>query len=328
MILCITHSHDFYNIDIFFDYLKEKNIPYFRLNSDHLNHLQKIDVNENSFELTDESGSKIHSKDIKAVWHRKSWRINIPEELDENYERIFLKEYAALRENLMSTLEHIPWINPFESEKKIDRNKMLQLKIAKKHNLIIPKTLFSNDEEKITTFFHQHCNGKAVAKLHGVITKSMNGENFLSTTVIDENNLEFIADIAYCPMIFQPYINKEYELRIVYIDGEFFTGKINNSENPDWRIAHGNFFWSEYDLPEHIKASLTAMMKEMDLYLGAIDMIKGRDGKYYFLEVNPQGEWGMLQKELNFPIAQRIADNLIKRIHTHEQNLNYNAYKR
>ena len=90
MILCITHSQDFYNIDIFFDYLKAKNIPYFRLNSDHLNHLQKINVDENSFELTDESGNIIHSKEIKAVWHRKSWRINIPEELDENYEKIFL----------------------------------------------------------------------------------------------------------------------------------------------------------------------------------------------------------------------------------------------
>jgi len=146
----------------------------------------------------------------------------------------------------------------------------------------------------------------------------MGGENFLSTNIIDENSLENIADIEYCPMIFQPYIEKEYELRIVYLDGEFFTGKINNSENADWRIAKGSYFWSEYNLPENIKSGLTAMMKEMELYMGAIDMIRGKDGKYYFLEVNPQGEWGMLQKDLNFPIAQRIADNLIKRMKTNE----------
>ncbi|WP_326982767.1 ATP-grasp ribosomal peptide maturase [Chryseobacterium sp. MYb264] len=328
MILCITHSQDFYNIDLFFEYLQTKNIPYFRLNSDHLNHLYKINVNEDSFELTDESGNTIHSKDVKAVWHRKSWRITVPEELDDHYEKIFTKEYVALRDNLITTLENVPWINSFESEKRIDTNKMLQLKIAKKNNLVIPKTLFSNDEEKITEFFHQHCNGKAVAKLHGVITKSMSGENFLSTTVINEDNLEYIADIAYCPMIFQPYIDKEYELRIVYVDGEFFTGKINNSENVDWRVAQENYFWSDYDLPQHIKSNLLFMMQEMNLYLGAIDMIKGKDGTYYFLEVNPQGEWGMLQKELNFPIAQRIADNLIKRINIHEQNFNYHSYKR
>lgn len=318
MILCITHSRDFYNIDLFFDYLTAKGIPYFRLNSDKLNHDQKISISQNSFELTDESGKTIKAEDVKAVWHRKSWMIDIPEELDDAYRKIFLKEYSTLRYNLFTMLENVPWINPFENENRIDGNKMLQLNIAQKNGLIIPETLFSNDAEAITGFFHTYGNGKMVAKLHGVISKSMGGENFLSTNIIDENSIQDIADIEYCPMIFQPYIEKEYELRIVYLDGEFFTGKINNSENADWRIARGNYFWTEYHLPENIKTSLTAMMKEMGLYMGAIDMIRGKDRKYYFLEVNPQGEWGMLQKDLDFPIAQRIADNLIKRMKTNE----------
>ncbi|WP_106915123.1 MvdC/MvdD family ATP grasp protein [Chryseobacterium aurantiacum] len=318
MILCITHSQDFYTIDLFFQYLSSKNIPYFRLNSDKLNHLQKISINENSFEITDELGKTIHSDDIKGVWHRKAWRISVPEELDQNYEKIFQNEYGSLRYNLITTLENIPWINPFEKEKKIDGNKMLQLKIAERNHLTIPKTVFSNNEEKITTFFHQYCSGKAIAKLHGVQSKTMSGENLISTMIIEEETLEHLSDIAYCPMIFQPYIDKEYELRIMYVDGEFFTGKINNSTNADWRVSDENYFWSAYELPENIKINLTSMMKEMGLYMGAIDVIKGKDGEYYFLEVNPQGEWGMLQKELGFPIAERIADNLIKRINFHE----------
>lgn len=314
MILCITHSRDFYNIDIFFEYLQSRNIPYFRLNSDRLNNNQQISISEDGFELTDESGNNMKSKEITAVWHRKSWQIDIPEELDEAYRKIFLKEYFTLRYNLFTALEHVPWINPFEQENKIDGNKMLQLKMAKKNGLTVPKTLFSNDADKITAFFHACCNGKMVAKLHGVLSKSMGGEDLLSTNIIEEDSLEDIADIAYCPMIFQPYIEKEYELRIVYLAGEFFTGKINNSENADWRIARGNYFWSAYQLPENIATNLSAMMNEMGLYMGAIDMIRGKDGNYYFLEVNPQGEWGMLQKDLDFPIAQRIADNLIKRM--------------
>lgn len=318
MILCITHSQDFYTIDLFFEYLSTQKNPYFRLNSDRLNHLQKISINEDSFELTDEFGNTIHSNDIQGVWHRKAWKISIPEELDQDFERVFLNEYGSLRYNLITTLEDIPWINPYENERKIDGNKMLQLKMAEKHNLMTPQTLFSNDEGKITAFFHQYCSGKAIAKLHGIIAKTMSGENLISTMIIDEENLENLSDIAYCPMIFQPYIDKEYELRIMYVDGEFFTGKINNSENSDWRIAREEYFWSMYELPEAIKMNLTSMMNEMGLYMGAIDMIKGRDGNYYFLEVNPQGEWGMLQKELGFPIAERIADNLIKRINIHE----------
>lgn len=300
MILCITHSRDFYNIDLFFEYLTSKNIPYFRLNSDKLNHAQKISISQNSFELIDEFGNTLKSEDVKSVWHRKSWRIETPEELDEEYKKIFIKEYSTLRYNLFTALEHLPWINPFEIENKIDGNKILQLKIAEKKGLIVPKTLFSNDAEAITTFFYTYGSGKMVAKLHGVISKSMGGENLLSTQIIDEDSLENIADIQYCPMIFQPYIEKEYELRIIYLDGEFFTGKINNSENTDWRIAKGNYFWSEYDLPENIKSGLTGMMKEMGLYMGAIDMIRGKDGRYYFLEVNPQESGECCRKILIF----------------------------
>ncbi|WP_294285403.1 MvdC/MvdD family ATP grasp protein [uncultured Chryseobacterium sp.] len=318
MILCITHSQDFYNIELFFNYLNSKNIPYFRLNSDRLNHLQKINIQDDFFELTDESGNILDSRKVKAVWHRKSWGISLPEELDESYAKIFLKEYASLRYNLLTLLEDVPWINPLQNENKIDGNKIHQLKLAKKHNLTVPQTIFSNDPEKIAEFFYRSCNGKMIAKLHGVISKSMGGENLLSTHIIDEDSLEYIDDIEYCPMIFQPYIEKKYELRIVYLDGEFFTGKINNSEHTDWRIAHGDYFWSAYVLPEAVEANLASMMKEMGLYIGAIDMIRSRDGNYYFLEVNPQGEWGMLQKELDFPIAERIADNLIKRMKTNE----------
>ena len=136
----------------------------------------------------------------------------------------------------------------------------------------------------------------------------------VSTLLIEEKDLDQLSNIAACPMIFQPYVEKDYELRIVYLDGAFFAGKINSSAHTDWRVSQENFFWEEYKLPKHIQENLHLMMKEMDLVFGAIDIIKSKDGNYYFLEVNPQGEWGMLQKELGFPIAEGIADYLIKRI--------------
>ncbi len=138
MILCITHSQDFYTIDRFFQYLSSKNIPYFRLNSDQLNHLQKISISEDSFQIIGEDGKSVSSNDITGVWNRKIWRISVPEELDQEYEKIFLNEYAHLRYNLFTQLQHLPWINPYENEKKVDGNKMFQLKVAKRNHLTIP----------------------------------------------------------------------------------------------------------------------------------------------------------------------------------------------
>ena len=47
------------------------------------------------------------------------------------------------------------------------------------------------------------------------------------------------------------------------------------------------------------------------LAFGAIDLIRTPEGGHVFLEVNPAGEWGMLEKELDYPIAEAIAGALL-----------------
>jgi glutathione synthase/RimK-type ligase-like ATP-grasp enzyme len=119
-------------------------------------------------------------------------------------------------------------------------------------------------------------------------------------------------------MIFQCNIEKQYELRIIYVDGAFFTGKINATQSIDGKTDWRNMkdliaVWETYTLPNKLEQQLTSMMKSMGLYFGAIDMIRQTDGQYIFLEVNPQGEWGMLQRDLAYPIGETIADKLVER---------------
>ena len=118
-------------------------------------------------------------------------------------------------------------------------------------------------------------------------------------------------------MIFQEYIPKQYELRIAYVDGEFFTGKVpgENNETTDWRTIRGRVVaWEPYELPAAVCEKITTLMQRLGLTFGAIDMIRNRSGEYVFLEVNPQGEWGMLQKDLDYPIGETIAKKLVTRI--------------
>lgn len=314
MILVLTHAADFYNVDVFFEYLKSKGIPYFRLNTDQFNQHQQISLHaDGSSTLTDENGKTVESSRLTGVWHRKTWSVSVPEELDPDYAQLFSNEYRYLRNNLYQGLAHLPWINPLESELFVERNKLYQLRTAKEAGLNVPETVFSNSAEEIRRFLRSHNITKAVAKLHGPNGVSMTGENLMETVLIESAQNADLNGFEYCPMIIQPYIEKEYELRIAYVDGHCFAGKIKNEESTDWRTMQGNL-WEKYDLPEHIAQNISQMMQKLGLITGAIDLIKGRDGNYWFLEVNPQGEWGMLQKELNYPIAEAIADSLIKRI--------------
>ena len=52
-------------------------------------------------------------------------------------------------------------------------------------------------------------------------------------------------------------------------------------------------------------------MKHIGLNTGSIDMIKSVDGNYYFLEVNPSGQFGMTSFPCNYNLHEKVADYLI-----------------
>jgi glutathione synthase/RimK-type ligase-like ATP-grasp enzyme len=323
MILCLSHSNDYYTIDIVIKRLRELGKEVYRFDSDHFSHQLNFDYTSNSegVSVTIETPDlTFSSKDVEAVWYRKLWGIAAPEELDASFHKIYFQEYATMRNLFFESLKEVPWMNPMDLDHEISENKLKQLRIAAESGLETPESLFTNDSNKVKDFFHSVCKGNMIAKLHGSLSRSMSGDTpFFPTTKILETDLDNLDTLTYCPMIFQRNIEKAYELRIVYVDGQFFTGKINAGESvkgkTDWRIATDVLVkWEAYELPEEICYGLTRMMHKMGLFFGAIDMIRQKDGEYIFLEVNPQGEWGMIQRDLGYPIGETIAERLVARI--------------
>lgn len=336
MVLCITHSNDFYTVDIVINKLKELGIEALRFNSDDFSYKIKFDyenVSGNQNLTLIGNDFEIKSDDIKAVWYRKLWNVVIPENLDEDYKRIYNQEYITMRNMFFDSLKNVPWINAMPIDHGVSDNKFEQLAIAFKCGLEVPKTLISNNSESVKKFFYSECNQQMIAKLHGALSRSMSGHTpFFPTTTIEDKDLENLDSLIYCPMIFQEKIEKEYELRIIYVDGEFYTGKINAGMSKkgatDWRAANDiRPSWEKYSLPLEVCESLHKMMTTMNLFFGAIDIIRDKNGKYIFLEVNPQGEWGMLQKDLGLKIGEAIAEKIAYRILEDKNETNKLKYK-
>lgn len=336
MVLCVTHSNDFYTVDIVINRLKELGIEVLRFNSDDFSYKIKFEYDNFSgnqrFKLLADD-FEITSDKIQAVWYRKLWNVAIPENLDEEYTRIYNQEYLTMRNLFFDSLKNIPWMNEMSIDHKISDNKFEQLDIAYKSGLKVPKSLFTNNSESVKNFFYSECDQQMIAKLHGALSRSMSGNTpFFPTTTIEEEDLEGLDSLIYCPMIFQEKIEKQYELRIIYVDGDFFTGKINAGNSikgsTDWRAANDiRPSWENYDLPLDVCESIKIMMKAMNLFFGAIDMICDKNGQYIFLEVNPQGEWGMLQKDLGLKIGEAIAEKIANRILENKNELNKLKYK-
>jgi glutathione synthase/RimK-type ligase-like ATP-grasp enzyme len=324
MVLCITHSNDYYTIDIVQESLQQAGVRSFRLNTDEFG---------TRFQLTytlqggapeyiiSANGQTIMASQITAVWYRKLWELQVPEELDTAWRPVFINEYQTHQQIFLNALQDKPWINDLHTGRAVCQDKMLQLSVAQASGLCVPRTIFTNEAAVVQEFF-KHCHGQVIMKLHNALSRSMKGDGpFFPTTRLTEDALPHLNSLVYCPMIFQEYIPKQYELRVIYVDGIFFTGKIDPEYNQvtDWRtIAGGPTIWQSYKLPLQERNRISAMMNRLGLSFGAIDIIRHTNNDYYFLEVNPFGEWGMLQKYLGHPIGETIAEKLITRIQ-HEQ---------
>jgi glutathione synthase/RimK-type ligase-like ATP-grasp enzyme len=117
-------------------------------------------------------------------------------------------------------------------------------------------------------------------------------------------------------MVFQELIPKAYELRVAYVAGEVFSGALYASGTSrgqtDWRrAAPEECRWQKAQLPNEVASSLQTLMSELGLVFGAVDLICTPSGEHVFLEVNPGGEWGMLERDLELPISEAIAEALL-----------------
>ena len=65
------------------------------------------------------------------------------------------------------------------------------------------------------------------------------------------------------------------------------------------------------NLPDNIVNCCFKLIKSLELNYGAIDLVEYK-GDFYFLEINPTGEWGWLVNQVKFNINEELAYLLSK----------------
>lgn len=320
--LLLTHSQDFFTIDRVQAALQAKGVQCIRLNSDSFPESvrinQRVDQQGWQCEWIGEN-QRFHSRDIGAVWLRKLWQPVLQTEVEEPYHSACIRESSTVVRALLRSLSHVPWLDSIPAVQRAE-DKYLQLRCAQQVGLRIPHTLISNDAQEVQQFYAS-LHGDMVCKMQTVLSYGMQAnEFFFYTTRVDPEALSQMDVLSICPMIFQEYIPKAYELRVTYVDGNCFSGKIEATDQTDWRQSDPRSVkWQAYELPSPIVQLLQKFMASIGLAFGAIDLIRHTDGSYVFLEVNPCGEWGMLEKDLDLPISDAIAEGLHQRLYSHSQ---------
>ena len=66
------------------------------------------------------------------------------------------------------------------------------------------------------------------------------------------------------------------------------------------------------DIPADVRAGVCALMGRLGLRFGTFDFIVAPDGRWVFLEINPNGQWAWMEDATGLPIAASIADALTR----------------
>ncbi len=53
-------------------------------------------------------------------------------------------------------------------------------------------------------------------------------------------------------------------------------------------------------------------MDSLGLRFGALDLLVTEDGRWHFLEVNPNGQWAWIEQVAGLPISATIAEALMR----------------
>ncbi|WKD50302.1 MvdC/MvdD family ATP grasp protein [Microbulbifer spongiae] len=311
-ILSLTHSGDYYTIDKVNHALEGLGYRAVRLNCDQFPTQFQFSfaTSGNHGLVIQHPDGEFRQVDIAGVWMRKNHLPVIENTLDTPIRQQCIRESEEAKNILLAAVD-VPWIDRFETIRRAE-NKLLQLQLAAQLGLKIPSTLISNSPQEVRHFYRQN-KGNVVVKMLTPASQSMGRPpHFLYTRELEPEHLENLDGLSLSPMVFQQKIDKEYELRIVYVGGQCFCGKLTTKNASsltqiDWRQARvGELIWQDAELPPSLCHKIGALMQRLELTFGAIDVIKSPKG-YIFLEVNPCGEWGMLEKYLELPIAKHIA---------------------
>ena len=243
--------------------------------------------------------------DVRSVWWRRPHPSAVPTGIRASDDAFRQAECDGFSQGMLWSIP-AAWINDPGADRTASR-KIVQLETALRAGFTVPETLITNDPDEARSFAESR-PGPVVYKRTGT-----GRAEFAETRIIDRADFGKLTSIRTSPTTFQDYIDATCDLRVVWVDGVEWTVRIDSQAGVgriDSRLDTSVEFARE-QLPASVSKSLATLMGALGLSFGVIDLRLGRDGEYYFLEVNPQGQFAYLEIKTGLPLFRSLSNLLV-----------------
>ncbi len=302
-VLLISNRFDF-STDFIAVELANQNINFIRINRDELKDYSiefdpikpelKATYNDYSFTISTEY--------LKSIYYRAPTFLRdiVQESLSEE-EQLIRTQWAAFVRSLC-VFENIKWLNNPTDIYKAEI-KPYQLFVANKLGIKIPKTIVSNITLN-SSFEYQ-----AIKSIDTAIVSDGANEGFVYTEIYKKDELEEVKYTS--PFFIQQGLVPKIDIRVTVVENDVVAIKItaNKEIDEDWRRYKDELTYSIFKLPKEIHDFCINYTKKLNLNFGAIDLVL-HNNEYYFIEINPTGEWSWLQKNTGCNFDKLIVKSL------------------
>ena len=294
--------------------LRRRGASYFRLNTEDFDQFAIIAFpDEPSVQIRGE-GLEIllEQPQLKAIYFRRGVYPREAYTSQESPDEQLIKIHRSAFMRSFLIFESCLWMNhpvaTYQAE-----HKTVQLATAKRIGFYIPRTVITNHASGIRAAA-QGEETVAIKGLDTVLVRDGDSETFGYTTIMETTAAEQ-GYLSSAPLVAQQALTEKLDLRVTVVGEQVFCSSVTRTGQPiqgDWRLEKEGSTFRAYELPEEIEKRCIQFTQELGLAFGAIDLAV-QDGTYYFLEINPTGEWAWLVDRSNLPIDEAIADRLLEK---------------
>jgi ATP-GRASP peptide maturase of grasp-with-spasm system len=287
----------------------------------------KIDLVEGDF-CFQQGADHFRLKDIEIVWYRKGlhwfcdqyYPVTIQDhaKFTSYLNRRLKMEEAKLSDYLHFLIKNtIPALGTYG---KTDLNKLVVLAVARQVGLKVPEFYITNHKDGVNRALEQAGNAITKPMSDGLylFEKEESGLSYFSyTETVGKESTKSLPE-SISPSFLQKNIKKQYELRIFFLEDCCYSMAIHSQSDERTQTDFRKYNEEKpnrfvpYLLPEETDLKIKALFQKLGLNTGSVDMIVDEEGEYYFLEINPVGQFGMVSSPCNYHLEEKVALYLLK----------------
>lgn len=318
MVLILSIHNDFSTNQVI-DWLHFLGKDFFRINypSDMINVVYQ-DLNNTIIKVNDQI---LDFSKITSFWYRKG-DLDLFVEMDELDSKnegglfsVLLKKHLVKEKTVLEDFMHYFFSKTphITSKSTVDVNKLEVLSLANRIGLNVPRTAIVTSKKDLTSFMSINHDMVITKPISIPLSFRLNGKAYMTfTESISRDALENIPNFFF-PSLVQQMVGKKIEIRSFYLDNIFYSMAIFSQQSKQTTIDFRKYNYEypnrvvPFQLPEKIENQLVQLMDELGLKTGSIDLIYSPDQEFYFLEVNPVGQFGMVSYPCNYYLEEKIA---------------------